>query len=167
MVEITCNESGIKFEAATRRTKQHPLIADAKAKANKDKMYSQLNDALATVRREGGYTTIEEFMARVNAIMRGEKDAKAEATAKRLREDKAREDARQQARANRYTQNLILRKHGYTWHKVAVGTEDDVLPNSYMAGVGELSHYRWELSAPDGRIVTVAQAMAEIEKAQG
>jgi len=162
MVEIICSESGIKFEAATRRTKQHPLIAAAKAKANKDSKYRELNEALAAVRKSGGYETIEQFMALVDDHMSAHLRQQDEIAARRREADKEAQAAHEQRKIERDAQNKVLRDHGYNWQKIAVGTEDDVLPDSYMAGVGEFSHSEWRLYAPNGRRVTVAQAMDEI-----
>lgn len=58
-------------------------------------------------------------------------------------------DAQKTRRSTRRSpQNEYLFQNGYHWNKVQDFLEDD---------------YIWELTAPDGRVVTVSQALAEIE----
>lgn len=74
--------------------------------------------------------------------------------AQRKREQRERETARKEANEKRYQQNLILKQHGYTWKKLQDigGPSDD----------GDRADMVWTLFAPDGRVVTVGQALREI-----
>lgn len=144
MVKIVCQHSGIEFEAATARTKQHPLVAALKKQSDKDGTYRAMNDALDSVRKVGGYATIEEYVQRVNDAMHGVPTAKAQA--------RAYVDQRDEADRTRREQNAQLRAAGYVWHKYEA--EHD----APEAG------YEWELRSPDGRVVTVSQALDEIKR---
>jgi hypothetical protein len=102
-------------------------------------------------------------MALVFAELQKNRDKRNELDAKR-REDEARREAeREERKRQREERNAHLKEHGYVWRKEAVGTEDDVLPGSYGAGVGEFSHYEFQLYAPDGRRVSEERALAEIK----
>lgn len=69
MVTVICQHSGIEFEAHSKQTKQHPLVAELKKESNKKGTYRQVNEALDKVRAEGGYTTIEEYVQRVRQAL--------------------------------------------------------------------------------------------------
>jgi hypothetical protein len=157
MVKVTCNESKIEFEAATARTKQHPRIAALKAEGNKRGNYREVNEALEAVRKAGGYATIDEFMAKVNDIFSANA-AKMVETSKRAREAAAKHaEEMQQAKTVRERQNAFLREHGYKWSKVET--------TGYFGGIGDEQEWSWILFAPDGRSVTVQQALDEIARA--
>lgn len=69
MVKVICQYSGIEFEAATKRSKNHPVIV---ARIDREYKRGDLNAftaAMENVKRAGGYTTIEEFMTRVDSEM--------------------------------------------------------------------------------------------------
>jgi len=68
-------------------------------------------------------------------------------------------------RSERSRLNFYLKSQGYEWQATRIGTEEADLPGGYAAGVGEYSHTRFSLHAPDGRIVSVQQAMREIADA--
>lgn len=155
MVKVTCSESKIEFEAATARTKQHPRIATLKAEGNRRGTYREVNEALTAVRKAGDYTTIDEFMAKINDIFTANAVKSAEAS-KRAREAAAKHaDEMQQAKVTRERQNAFLREHGYKWQKVET--------TGYFGGVGDEQEWSWILFAPDGRrSVTVQQALTEI-----
>lgn len=90
---------------------------------------------------------------------------RAERAAYRQREEE-RTAAEAQARRQRAITNQFLRQHGYHWVKYEIGSEDDWAGRGSLGGgTGEAIGYEWELLAPDGRIVTVAQAQAEIATA--
>ena len=164
MVTIKCQHSGIEFEAATRRTKQHPLVAEIKNYANKDGSYHEVNNALDAAEKAGGYATIEEYMAKVQAILNGAKERRVELDRKRA-EDRKREEAEKiERKRKRQERNAFLKDNGYNWNKVEIGTEEDQFPGGYGAGIGEFSHYEWQLWSPDGRHVTTEQALDGIER---
>lgn len=145
MVRVVCKESGIEFEADSKRTQQHPLVAAIKQDGNKNGTYRQVNEALTKVRKEGGYTTIDEYISRVRAIVDGVPSAKANALAEQYSRDQEFK-ARQQKREEN---NATLSANGYRWNKYTDwDTDQDA----------------WALIAPDGRTVTVSQALEEIER---
>lgn len=157
MVTITCQESGIEFEAETRRTKQHPSIRAIKDRANKDGNYREVNEALAAVRKAGGYETIEQFMALVQAHLDAKKVKQAERDAKHKAFMQEQEKIEAERKAARKAQNETLKASGYVWRKETVIADDWALemrdPGTY-----------WTLHAPDGREVTVEQALDEIKR---
>ena len=149
MTTITCQYSGLEFEAKSSRAKNHPALADLLSRAHRDGNYSQMVETLQAVRKAGGYTTIEEFVALVNARLqkREEKFRAAEAVSKQRRDE---------AEQQRREQNALLKERGYTWFK-----------NHHY----DFDHYEeedgtfvWELYSADGRLVTVAQALDEIDR---
>jgi hypothetical protein len=161
MVTVKCQHSGIEFEAATTRTKIHPLVSSLKADSNKKGNYREVNKALDTVAKAGGYSTIEEYMSLVKADLAGQ-DAKANEAAAKRREFAKQEEARKEAlRQKREEQNAILKANGYRWQKEAVGTEGTA---AYGGGSGEFSHYSWSLVSPDNRYVSVEEALEEIAR---
>lgn len=155
-VTVTCKESGIAFEADSKRTQQHPLIASMKTQANKDGNYRELNDALVTVRKAGGYTTIDEYIAKVNAIVAGKAEASRAAHDARAMEYRKEQDAREQRKRERAAVNEKLRANGYKWIKSHSA--------AYWGGDDDDAATHWELWSSDGRIVSERQALDEIER---
>lgn len=159
MVTITCQESGLQFEAATARTKQHPRIAELKAWGNKQQKYREVNDALVAVRKAGGYTTIDEYMALAQKHIDGVVAAARARHDRAAAEERADAERRDQAKRERQARNTRLNAAGYTWRKDAIGTEESWAPGGYGAGIGEFSHYEYTLVAPDGREINEAAAL--------
>jgi hypothetical protein len=148
MVTIICSESKLEFEAETRRTKQHPRIANLKSQADKNGNYREVNAALAEARKRGGYTTIDEFMALVQQIVT-EKQEQARAMHDRIAASRRREEEMNaQIKAEREARKAKIKAAGYKW-----------LKDDYEEG-----NVRWDLFSPDGRIVTEQQALDEIER---
>ena len=58
---VTCEKTGLQFEAATKRTKNHPKIMTIVNEANKDGWY---REALQTLQdgREAELDTLEDFL---------------------------------------------------------------------------------------------------------
>lgn len=162
-VTCTCQHSGIQFEAQSKRALNHPQVSKRlNDMAKRGILYSLLLTALKLAREEGGYTDIEGYMQIVDRIFAGQKAAndRSETARRQAQEEVAAQ--MQQRRRQDATDNNLLKQHGYTWRKYAVGTEDDSLPGSYYAGVGEFSHHEWELCAPDGRPISKKDALNEI-----
>lgn len=151
MITAICQHSGLEFEASSKRTKQHPNVAALKSTAYDNGNYAEVMQALDTVKERGGYKTIEEYLDLVNEIASGKVTASRDAR-KREREEKAqREEARREHKRQRDAQNNILRRNGYNWRKI-----HDQEDEHYEDG-------QWLLFSPDGRSVSVEQALAEIE----
>lgn len=165
MVTIICQHSGLEVEAESKRTRQHPLIAGFKDRASREDTYREAGQALDEARKRGGYSNIDEYMALVKQIIaelqdkaRAQHDAKAAA----YRKDEA---AREQIKRERQQRNAHLKAHGYTWHRYEAGTEDSWAGRGSLGGgVGEFSHYEFEMVAPDGTVVSEKQALDEIER---
>ena len=68
-VTITCQHTGIEFEAKSKRSKNHPRVAELLAEANHDRMYSQAVELLAEC-REAGMSDIDEIIEAVEAGMK-------------------------------------------------------------------------------------------------
>lgn len=153
MVTIKCQHSGIEFEAKTRRTKQHPLVARFKNEMARD-YYRQAMEALEEA-AEMEYSTIEDYMELVARIADNKINAKNDALNKQRQAEREAKAERAAARAKRKETNAFLRKHGYTWHKNPV---DGYQPDY------DFGDNRWHLMSPDRYEVTVAEALAEIER---
>ena len=156
MVKIICKESGIEFEAATKRTQQHPLVAAIKQQGNENGTYREVNNALMAVRKAGGYTTIEQYMGKVRDILNGNAAKRQEESEKRAEWARKEEQQRQEAKLKRQQDNAILKAHGYTWDKEET--------TGYFGGVGDRPEYEWVLRDPDGHTISVRQAFDEIER---
>lgn len=151
MVKVICQHSGIEFEASSARAKQHPLVADLKTDANRRGTYAAAMKAMEVVRKDGGYATIEEFVSLVNAEVAGTRKAQI---ASKIAAENDRRDAQQKLKE----QNALLKANGYRWSKEET--------TGYFGGDSDAPEYAWTLIAPDGRAVTVQQAIAEIQNAK-
>lgn len=159
MVKVICEHSGLEFEAKTTRSKSHPRVSDLKNRAYRENNYSDTMSALGKARRAGGYSTIEEYMKLVSDIMAGE-SAKHDAAILASRKVEAEaEQARREVKIRREAQNAFLKQHGYNWQK------DEIIDfDQYEEYDARYAEFVWNLITPDGRIVTVEQALAEIER---
>lgn len=155
MVTIVCEVSGIEFEAATRRTKQHPKIAELKQRAFKDGTGRELGDVLGTVRKSGGYTTIDEFITLVENKMKGVETYKM----RQIRYEAERREDYERVQRERNERNALLKANGYTWHAYELYEEDDGYNDRPFA-----DNKRFYLESPDGEIVSVSQALDEIKR---
>jgi len=159
MVTIKCQHSGLEFEAETRRTKQHPRIAAAKQQAHKDGLSREMEAALDSVQRSGEYTTIDEYMEQVTAIMRGEEQSAKEQKNARNRAQAERKAAREEALAKREATNRLLKQHGYTWHVDVVDAQD--ISDAMDTRNTDKTFF---LTSPNGEVVSVEQALSAIEQ---
>lgn len=107
--------------------------------------------------RAAGMTDLNEIIAYVHS---GENEMlrqrQAEADAKRRRERD-----RKYERNDREATNAILRQHGYRWRKEDEESLDAFGARAFQDLYGNASHV-WLLIAPDGREVSIKQAMQEI-----
>jgi len=158
MVTVICQHSKLEFEAATRRTKQHPDIANLKAKANKDGNYREVNDALSEATKQGGYTTIDEYMTLVHEIIDGKMRKQRERVNRQAQAQKEYEAERERIRAERRQQNDLLKQNGYRWQKEVV-TDEDAHPMDYRE-----SGVYWHLIAPDDLEISKERALEAIER---
>ncbi len=142
MVKVICQHSKIEFDASSERVKQHPSIATLKAKAKKDDTYSTVMHALDVVRKGQNYNTIEEYVMQVQEIVDGVK-------ARQRAEDALYAKQQQESKQRKENEKALLSANGYRWSKITSWETDQP---------------EWVLSAPDGRDVTVRQALDEIAR---
>lgn len=149
MVEVICEKSGLRFESATKRTKNHPQIMGWINDAYKDGWYQQCLNIIKEG-REQGWTTMEQF---AEALRDAEMAAKAEQNA-HIAAENQRKREREEARRQRSITNSLLRGRGYNWQKWE-NDEEDV----DLYGAPEVE---WTLLSPDNRAVSMKQAMLEL-----
>jgi hypothetical protein len=161
MVTITCQYTGVVFDADSRRQKNHPLVSKFLNRCAGDTNNpGAYNMALAAFRqaKAEGMTDIAEIMAFAERYVDEggdlQRQARKERQARIDAENKAFEEKRQRAKEERRQINEFLKAHGYKWGKEAADFDEDE--------EGEPSE--WVLRAPDGRAVTPAQAKDEIER---
>lgn len=156
MVTVTCQYTGIEFEASSKRSKNHPAVSDLLNEAAKDKYnpaaYRTVKDALADA-KAAGMTDINEIVSYARDRMNNANDA---AWQRRIEDEQQRK-----ARAER---NSLLKSHGYRWHKEDEESMDFAGAGAFESMYGSANAV-WILTAPDNREVTVAQALKEIENA--
>jgi len=152
MVQVTCEKSGLVFEAATRRTKNHPTIMYWLSEAFKDG-WNQVAYDTVVEGRKAGFTTIEQFVASLEQAKEKALTERNAVIAARRKEEKE----RQEAYRLRKIVNRFLYDHDYRWSDV--GYHDQEIDNSI---IGSLPEHDWQLFAPDHRIVSVKEAMQEL-----
>lgn len=91
-MQVTCEKTGLPFEAATKRTKNHPKIMSVVNEANKDGWYRECLEALQDGRK-AGLDTVEDFLellaqTKTSALNQQMEDYRA--LLQRKREDKQR-----------------------------------------------------------------------------
>ncbi len=146
MITITCQHTGIEFQAETRRSKNHPRVTAWLEKANKSNAYGGVLDTIAAARANGA-KSIEDFENAINAFY-AQRETKQSAYLQE-REESARKIEDQ--KAARKARNKFLNDNGYTWTKFESIEEDE-------------QGASWHLYAPDGIEVSVAQALDEINR---
>lgn len=161
---MKCQYTGIEFEGSPRQ-KNHPKVSAFLDAANKEGRhyvgaYLAAKDYLAEI-KNAGIADITEAMTYANAAFAAWKNVTAKQIIRKTQGDYLRE---QKVRRNgREMINELLEAHGYRWEKEDYGTEEDFLPGSYGAGIGEYAGSYWKLYSPDGRNVTVHQALTNIQ----
>ena len=146
MVTIKCQYTGIEFEAKSARAKNHPKVAEWLDKANKFNTYGGVLDTI-TAARKNGAKTIEEFASAINDFYA--KRTQSQQVYEQKKADATRKFEEQ--KAVRKARNKFLDDNGYKWH-----------PHKSMEDDEEST--KWELWAPDGIEVSVAQALDEIAR---
>jgi hypothetical protein len=142
MVKVKCQHSGIEFEAKTTRTKQHPYVTKLKQDSSvTGGDYRQVIYVLSKIANEGGYATIEEYMSLVFAELKAQEEISREHSKRELERYKAHLQETDE-------QNSILKDNGYLWRFKMIEQGRQKL---------------FYLTSPDGRTVTVEEALNEIE----
>lgn len=157
MITVKCQHTGIEFEAASKRTKMHPAISAIKNEAAKDGTYRQVMEAITAAEKET-WTSIEDAVEFITDMAAGRITAKRNADRAAGAEKAAAEKARKDAAQARKERNDKLYRNGYRWSKETEESMDIFGATAFDAEGGNT----WILTAPDGRIVTVKQAMSEI-----
>jgi hypothetical protein len=157
VVTVTCQYTGIEFEAKTRRSKNHPLVSDLLEEANKRRMPGAYNKAKALLDECQGMTDIDAIVNRVNIGLDAYDDAKNDKINKQRQDDKD----RQEAQRRRQQTNAVLKLNGYRWQKVTEEDMDAFGASAFSNTYGNREHV-WELIAPDGQVVTISEAMEAI-----
>lgn len=148
-MKVTCQYTGIEFEAASARTKNHPEFARLMTEANRRGIYICGNFLTAIAEaRKNGEITIEFCRSELERIDKKLKDAEAAFFKKR-------DEALAAKKAALAAQNAHLRTHGYKWVHFTEDEDD---------GVCSVCSGRWHLRAPSGDLIPVAQALDEIER---
>lgn len=165
MVAITCEKTGISFEADSKRQKNHPRVSAFLNAANKDGQryagaYGAAKDILDEI-KAAGMETIDDAMTYANEAYVAWKNGTTKPIIRKTQGDYMREAKDRRNESERV--NEILKAHGYRWEKEDYGSEEDTLPGSYGAGIGEYAGSRWMLYAADGRHVSIQSAIKEIE----
>ena len=164
MVEVTCQYTGVKFEASSRRTKNHPAVSSFLNEANSDKntkgAYRQALEIVLAL--HGQYEDIGPLMAEASSRYSAWKSGVAEQATSRRAEQRQAEKAKADAKAQWAATNSHLKSHGYLWVREDEESMDHAGPNAFAQVYGEHISYAWVLVAPDGREVSVEDALAEI-----
>jgi hypothetical protein len=166
MITVTCQYTGIEFEARSKRSKNHPQVSEFLNAANKDSnhyrgSYQAAKDIFAQIKTQN-ITKIDEAMQLAAQAYEEWKSGDAAPVIRKTQGDLLRE--KKQYSKEREKINSVLRQHGYRWHKEDEESMDFAGATAFESTYGRGLSYVWTLSAPDGREVTINQALAEIEK---
>lgn len=163
MTTMICARTGLTFEAASNRQKNHPLVREllneAAGKHAKPGEYAEASRLLAEV-KEAGATDIDEALAMVRQALdewREQAPSRTQRTVgMMMRERKA-------AKAERERINNILRAHGYTWHYETEESMDVFGATAFDTTFGANTPEGWILTGPDGKTTSIEKAMRKIE----
>lgn len=108
MTTITCQHSGLQFEAKSSRAKNHPALADVLSRANRDGRYGETIEAMNAIRNAGGYVTIDDFLRLVNERL-------AAARTHRQTADTESQRNFDKMKRLRHDRNELLKAAGYNW----------------------------------------------------
>lgn len=146
-MKVICERSSLSFEIDSKRFKQHPKISDWLQTANKEGWYSAGVEAIEFGRKQG-LKTIDEFTELINL---------AKANAKVNQETRSRlwAERKAQLKEQHRSREILaktLSKNGYRWE------------NNQILDIaqGETGDYVRELISPDGKVVLLKEAIAQI-----
>ena len=160
MHTIICDKTGISFESDSKRTKNHPQATAFLDNANKDGRhyvgaYGAASDILEQV-KTADFASIDEAISAAKEAYETWKTTRANPIIRKTAGDYLRESKK------RNETNALLRAHGYLWHKEDEESMDMFGATAFESIYGNASEV-WVLTAPDGRAVSVSQALVEIE----
>jgi len=161
-MEITCQYTGIVFEATSKRQKNHPRVSALLNEAAKagPAAYGTTKERLEQA-RQAGMTDISEV---ITFVRTGAMQAQAQLDQRIANDRQARKDAdkaRHYARNEREHTNSILRTGGYRWIKEDEESMDAFGANAFQSIYGNRD-YVWLLIDGEGREVSTRQAMTEM-----
>jgi hypothetical protein len=162
MVTVICDKTGVQFEAASKRQKNHPRVSGLLNEAAKSGTYGIALKELAACKADH-MTDIDAVIARVDAVMHHESQVMNEAAVQRERERREREARRRAAYQERQYTNGILYEGGYHWSNLGFADEEEADAFGLIGPQYEyLQRPDWHLYASDNREVSVRQAMQEM-----
>jgi hypothetical protein len=160
MVTVICDKTGIKFEAASRRQKNHPRVSSLlnwAANTGKPGAYAVALSLFAECKAEG-MTDLAAILEWVKEGVSEFNAASSEAEWQRKQQHKEDERQRRARYKERQYTNGILREGGYRWVNFGFESEEDAdFTNFNAVTIGP----DWHLYHGD-REVTIRQAMQEM-----
>lgn len=165
MVTITCDKTGIEFEAASKRQKNHPKVSNLlnwAATKGKPGAYSVALSTFSLCKDEG-ISDIDAILKRVVETLAEFNEEASEAEWHRIQLKKEQERHRRARYQERHYTNGILSQGGYHW--VNLGFKDEEEADAFgLIGLEYeyLQRPDWHLYSSDNREVTVRQAMQEM-----
>ncbi len=145
-----CQYTGLEI---ARGRKNHPLVSDFLSEMAGDKHFTRAYSiACRALSDAPQFDTAQQYVDYARAEVEKAREKTIVAKQRQREEDRELEQRRVEAKRKRQETNRFLRGHGYTWSK-----EYD----EYEEGEGPSL---WILWTPDGRQVSVAQALDEIER---
>lgn len=150
---VTCQYTGIQFEAKSARTKNHPEFSKLMTEAHRLGIYDRYMRSVEKAKSSAtpdNPMTIDRAKAGLEKIHKNHLSEQDE----QRKKDIEFKNTIAAAKAKREAQNAHLRAHGYTWHKASQDDVDDGFANDAD----------WHLLSNDGREVSVKQALDEIER---
>lgn len=157
MIEIICDKTGIAFQADSRRQKNHPrisrLLNDAAGDKHNPNAYTVALTACREIKERGGMT-IDDAITYIENRLSGNCESNTQARQQAAQAQRELAQRMADRKRQRAEQNAHLAANGYKWGKEYAN--DDEFEE------GEPS--KWVLRSPDGRDVSVAQALDEIAR---
>jgi len=160
-MQVTCQYTGVVFEATSKRQKNHPKVSQLlNDLAQAGPAYGAAKQRL-TEAKELGMTDIDDIIEYARTGARAMTDTIN--NQRRLEEQRRREadDTRRARAEQRRIVNAILREAGYRWHREDEESMDAFGANAFNDIYGNRDHV-WLLISPTGSEVSVSEAMKDI-----
>lgn len=159
MAAKTCQYTG--WELSSPRAKNHPKVARLLDEAASNGTYRAVVNAM-TAARDGGATGNEVLAAGAAAHQQqaSANDQSARAAADR---ERTLDRERRAERERRDQINTVLHKGGYRWRREDEESMDRFGATAFDDLYGSRDH-AWILVAPDGRTVTVREALTALNR---
>src|SRR4051794_38625784 len=115
-MKIICQYTGLEFEAASRRSKNHPRVSDLLNEAAKGGWYRTAVERFAAA-RERGMADLDAILQFVRTGGMEAQQARQDELARRAQIDREIEHRCRDAKRERDEQNSVLREAGFRWRK--------------------------------------------------